>query len=149
MSSFSLWGSARTLWASLIRLIVLVELPRRPILRTLLLRFSLLICLPGRAYIGPQKAAKNQKPHQSGVPGARLVALRPSRAQQWPYACQGTRVWPARRRGRQKTSTPQRSIQISYLGRKNGFRMAPMRLYASRFTLGGQLDNFTSNLCGS
>ena len=27
--------------------------------------------------------------------------------------------------------------------------MATVRLYASRFTLGGQLDNFTSNLCGS
>jgi hypothetical protein len=31
--------------------------------------------------LGPQKAVKNRKPHQSGVPGARLVALRPSRAQ--------------------------------------------------------------------
>jgi hypothetical protein len=35
---------------------------------------------PWRCELGPQKAAKNQKPHQSEMLGARLVALRPSRA---------------------------------------------------------------------
>jgi hypothetical protein len=42
------------------------------------------------------------------------------------------------------------AIYTDFLFRKkNGFRMALMRLYGSRFILDGQLDNFTTNLCGS